>query len=235
MSVNTETLALTAFSCEECCRQSGIRNRLLEAQEARTKLVENAEKYLYDRGVPKRFLSATMEQFDGMDYLTEREEGLFLTGPRGIGKTHLAVAYMKHYLSKGEEFIVDGKIARDKLPLFISMPNLLFLIKQTWRDGSPVSEKDVIMKYADVGLLILDDLGAEASKDWSHQILYLIIDRRYGEMKKTVITSNLSIQEVSTDLDDRIASRIAGMCEIITLQGPDRRLEKGGNDAVKPK
>jgi DNA replication protein DnaC len=41
----------------------------------------------------------------------------------------------------------------------------------------------------------------------------------------TIITSNLTLEEVSEKVGDRIASRIAGMCKVIELKGIDRRVE----------
>ena len=40
------------------------------------------------------------------------------------------------------------------------------------------------------------------------------------------ISSNLTLDQIAARLDDRVASRIAGMCEVIRLQGKDRRLRK---------
>jgi integrase len=56
--------------------------------------------------------------------------------------------------------------------------------------------------------LYLDDLGTEKPTDWALQTLYLIIDRRYPEMMQTIISSNLNLDELSSRLGDRIASRI---------------------------
>ena len=51
------------------------------------------------------------------------------------------------------------------------------------------------------------------------------MDRRYREELRTIITSNLSIEEIQEKLDDRIASRIVGMCRVCILQGRDRRVK----------
>jgi hypothetical protein len=37
----------------------------------------------------------------------------------------------------------------------------------------------------------------------------------------------LTIDEIGVKYDDRIASRIAGMCEIVEMTGPDRRMMNG--------
>jgi DNA replication protein DnaC len=44
--------------------------------------------------------------------------------------------------------------------------------------------------------------------------------------KPTIITSNLSLDDIASHIHRRTASRIAGMSQIIKLQGPDWRLRK---------
>ena len=114
-------------------------------------------------------------------------------------------------------------------PLFITVPELLLMIRNTFnrktQHGENIpTESDIIERYSDIDILYLDDLGTEKPSDWAIQVLYLLIDRRYSEMKRTIISSNLSLNEISDRLDDRISSRIAGMCEIIKMTGKDRRI-----------
>ncbi len=109
-------------------------------------------------------------------------------------------------------------------PLLISVPELLLEIRDTF-NGNEISEKAIIDKYSWIDVLILDDLGVEKTSDWVLQTLYTIIDRRYREELRTIITSNLGIEEIREKLDDRIASRIVGMCRVCILQGRDRRIQ----------
>ena len=83
----------------------------------------------------------------------------------------------------------------------------------------------MLKDYFNTPLLILDDLGAEKTTDWALQSLYIIINKRLSEELQTIITSNLSLDELRDKIGDRIASRIAGMCKIVKLTGRDRRLK----------
>jgi DNA replication protein DnaC len=69
----------------------------------------------------------------------------------------------------------------------------------------------------------MDDLGTEKPSDWVIQTLYVIINSRYEEDKQTVITSNYSLEEIRKNLNDKIASRIIAMTEVIEIKGIDRR------------
>jgi len=112
----------------------------------------------------------------------------------------------------------------DRYPLFASLSEILLNIRQTFKKGSEGSEQSIISKYADVDYLLLDDVGVEKPSEWALQTIYLIIDRRYREMKSTFFSSNFSLSQLAKRLGDRITSRIAGMCEVIELKGKDRRL-----------
>ena len=64
--------------------------------------------------------------------------------------------------------------------------------------------------------------------------MYRLINYRYENMLRTFFASNLSLQELAERSGDRIASRIAEMCDIIEIGGEDKRLQKHGTDTNNP-
>jgi len=153
-----------------------------------------------------------------------KDESLFITGACGSGKTHLAVALMNAWFADGLKD-VEGKLIQTKgQAVFLPAVELFLEIKQSFdREGE--SEKTILDKYSDVSLLVIDDLGAEKVSDWSRMVLYLLIDRRYREMKQTIITSNLSQSELAS-IDDRIASRLSEMGLVLDLGKKDWRVKR---------
>lgn len=196
------------------------------------KMNDNLKALIRTTGVSPRHLNARLDDFDFKVNL-ETENGAFITGPVGTGKTHLISAiakeyvfrYAKHSDGSNDNFNPDAIGSEPKLPIFITLPEFLFELKQSYDNKTTDTEDYLLKKYSSCDVLLLDDLGAEKSSEWSIQILFLLIDRRYSQMKKTFISSNLSLKEISEQLDDRIASRINQMCDVLKLTGKDKRVQ----------
>ena len=205
-------------SCYEKHEQEIKENEQRELEERKLKkrayTQAHIEEILERRGVPRRYLQAMVDDFGKIKI---GNTGLFLSGSRGTGKTHLACAIIRKEILENTS---DNEYA---MPMFVSIPDLLLEIRHSFKSDG-ISEKEIIDKYSIVSLLVLDDLGIEKTSEWSIQTLYTIIDKRYRDIKRTIVTSNLTLKEIAQRLDDRISSRLAGMCDIVTLKGLDKRL-----------
>ena len=183
------------------------------------------EELLESRGVPKRYLNCTLDNFQTVGEGRKRtlkiareytkkiattDEGLFLTGSNGAGKTHLAVAIMR-------EFVLADHLNC----YFIKVPELLLNIREHIKKGW--SEKEEIEEYKDYGYLFLDELGVEKVSEWVLQDLYLILDGRSGALKPTIITSNLGLEEIEEHIGPRFVSRIVEMCKSVLMEFEDWR------------
>ena len=79
--------------------------------------------------------------------------GLFIAGPPGTGKTHLAAAIANHLIAQGKPVIC------------MTMIDLLERIKRTYSTTGG-SESDVLKIYKTVPLLVIDDIGKEPPTEW---------------------------------------------------------------------
>lgn len=94
----------------------------------------------------------------------------------------------------------------------------------------PEDEQRAINRLVRTELLVLDDLGIGSDTAYARQIFQEILDgRTYAYRAGLVITSKYSLDSLAQKLDDdTISSRLAGLCEIIEVQGADGRLGKPG-------
>jgi DNA replication protein DnaC len=139
-------------------------------------------------------------------------ENLYLWGPCGVGKTHLAHA-----------------IARRCFQETLSV-TILFApqLSRKVRMKDPDKEQAAIDEYVRCDVLILDDLGAGPDTAFSRQIMQEILDGRdFTDRPGLVVTSKYSLDELAAkQADDSIPSRLAGTCQVVAVKGIDHRLLK---------
>ena len=148
----------------------------------------------------------------------EIAKGLLFYGRAGSGKTHLACSIAR--------YLIEQKQIGVK---FVRIVDLLSDIRRTFDENENYrteNESELIGKYTKAPLLILDDLGSEKTTDWVRQILYQIIDEQWLEQMPIIITSNLTLNELDGRLEERITSRIAGMCQRVEMRDHDYRIKK---------
>jgi DNA replication protein DnaC len=138
---------------------------------------------------------------------------LVLMGVHGCGKTHLAAAMANARLQHG-------------LPtLFIVTPDLLDALRASFGgDGSSGYDK-VFYEVRSAPFLILDDFGAQSATPWAKEKLYQILNYRYNAQLPTVITTNLSLEEIDPALQSRMSDQ--EYCGVLAVIAPDFRKTRG--------
>ena len=144
-------------------------------------------------------------------------ENILLCGTVGIGKTFLSNCIAKEVLDKGHSV------------LYLSAFQLFDLMAKNSFSGNAPKEDFVAKQYPHIfesDLLIIDDLGTELANSFTLAGFFLVINERILRKKSTIISTNLSPQEILTTYTERTASRIISNYTMLKLSGSDIRLKK---------
>jgi DNA replication protein DnaC len=144
----------------------------------------------------------------------DKGQGLWLMGEVGTGKTTLAMLVSKTALEQGRSVAI------------YSLPKLLQEIRRTYDERAEHSYSELIDAMTSVDLLHVDDVGAERSNEWVLEQLYSVINTRYEDEKAVVLTTNLEVDELEKQIQQRTVSRLMEMCgDPLPLFGSDKRRE----------
>lgn len=141
---------------------------------------------------------------------------LLLSGNTGLGKTFLSACIAGAVARKGYSVVYDSVIHA-----FAQYDARRFA-----RDADQEQEaRKAVERYLRCDLLILDDLGSEATTTLVQSALYELIDARLKPECRTVISSNLSADDIRTRYSPQIASRLVGSFRELTFYGEDLRVK----------
>lgn len=160
---------------------------------------------------------------------------VYLYGEQGRGKTESACGALRKWIRDGiRPYEKDGKrFYADHSGKYVLMPEWMMQLRSTYSSRA-TTEEDAIESMAGVGMLVMDDLGKGKMNDWVVERIYMILDMRYRDGLRTVITTQYPIDrltalfEMATDEETALAirSRIEGMCSIREIGGIDMRTKK---------
>lgn len=203
-TVEPETIVFGGVACEVPgeCRCDGARAQReadeLAEKRAHAERIAGQRQTLYRKaGVRPRFKGAVADPTH-LEHV-ERGRGLYLVGDTNAGKTHAATALVKAYVDEhtSERF---GALVCDRTARIVNVPDLLSEWKATYGRGGE-DEADVTARYGDADLLVLDDMGKGAPTAWALERLYQVVNRRYDNLRPTVVTT----QYEAPDLGRRLA------------------------------
>lgn len=158
----------------------------------------------------KKISKNFIENFDNPE-----EKNLLFTGNTGLGKTFLSECIASELMKKGKNV------------LYQTSPVMLDRII-AYRFGK--EDSSIYNSLLSVDLLIIDDLGTESMNSMKFTELFNVINTRLlnqnNKITKTIISTNLNIQELFKNYDERIVSRLIGNYNICRFYGDDIRLMK---------
>ncbi len=156
-----------------------------------------------------------------LDEYQDQDKGLYFFGPLGTGKSYLASCLTNALAKKGK------KVA------FVNFPRLCTDLRNNYNTEDYLD--NTLRKLRTAYLLVLDDIGAENMTNFIRDdVLFTVLDYRMEHGKKTVFTSNCSIEMLQRRLAstsnssddvkaDRIIERIKALTDTVPVGGASRR------------
>jgi DNA replication protein DnaC len=139
-----------------------------------------------------------------IDYANTPEGWIYLYGPTGVGKSHLAAATGRALAN------------RNNLTLaYISEPELMKYLRQGWGQKGEESTDSRMTLLQEAGLLVIDDIGTahrgKGDRVWADEQILELLMPRYQHGRFTILTSNLKLDDID---EPRIRSRIKGQTNV---------------------
>lgn len=237
-TVHDESVGATyAVGVEYCPCEDGAAAQARHEARARANAEEAAQREAArvwdDIGIPPKLRRYTLDSYLALHdadaalvaklrrWLACPTAWLLLHGEAGTCKTGLSIALLEERRRAGDS------------ALYVVTPDFLDRIRLTYRQKGEddADATDVLASAASVGLLLLDDVGKTPLSEWGRSQLFTLVNRRDAHERRTIVTTNLSLDQLEAHVDSPTFDRIRGnACDaatgesfVIEMAGESRR------------
>lgn len=199
---------------------------LQQEAELRVKKQAQLDWFTNESGVPARYLESSLDNFTPYSTLQSmalsycnvfannpKDRTLILCGPNGTGKTHLAAGILRQ---------VKG--------LYVTLLEILYRLDSAKSFRSSGTEMQVLELYCKTPLLVIDEVGrgeTAGQKERQAEILYYILNERYGACLPTVICTNMGKVDLVRYMGEAVRDRLNETCIFCELDGESQRGKHG--------
>lgn len=148
-----------------------------------------------------------------IDTFSSEFRNILLYGDTGVGKTFLSHCVAKELIERSYSVI------------YFTASQLFDIFAKTVFDKDTDAETACEHIY-DCDFLIIDDLGTEFSNSFTASQLFICLNERILRKKSTMISTNLSLDDVKNLYSERTFSRITSAYTVLRLTGDDIRIQK---------
>ena len=175
-----------------------------------------------------------------LDYYSDKSDPKFGISPRLLMEQNLRLAKRFAQTFQGNLLFVGGTglgktflssciataATRQGYSVTYETASRLFSNMEKDRFNSDEKTQQVVRRYAQCDLLIIDDLGTELSGNFVTAALYSLLNDRLLSGKSTVVSTNLTVDEIRVRYSPQIASRLQGNFQTLAFLGEDIRVLK---------
>jgi DNA replication protein DnaC len=193
--------SVVPIGCPACRRDAQLRTLLKRTAIPPRFANSTFDNFTVESPQQQTALDACRDYANNFEKMHSRGVCMVLRGNVGTGKNHLACAIARQVSAHGYS------------SLLLTVAEAIQRIRATWGGGdrdrqSPESHTEIIERFSDVNLLILDEVGRQYGSEAERINLFEVIDARYRAMRPTIIISNLPPAEISTYLGGAAYDRL---------------------------
>lgn len=203
--------------------------------------IKQVTEFLYDQSNIRDYLSENNFSTLSFDYYEGEDLMRF---KRAVDASHALVDNFENEktnilffgtVGTGKSFL-SGCIAHDLIEkgyscIYFSAINLFEQISKYTFNSSSKEELYNLHDYLyNCDCLIIDDLGTENSNSFVASQLFSLINERNLRKRSTIISTNLSLEDIRDRYTDRILSRTVSSFNVFRLSGKDIRIQKRAQD-----
>ena len=147
-------------------------------------------------------------------FISDTEKNnLLIFGNTGVGKTFLTHCIARDIMQAGHSV------------LYLTATEFFdALLDKAFHQAE--ESLDLYEQIQECELLIIDDLGTERNTDFVISQLFVCLNDRILNQKSTIISTNLTLNEIKSNYTERTFSRISNHYKVLRLAGDDIRIQK---------
>ncbi|MBN3839238.1 ATP-binding protein [Burkholderia sp. Ac-20349] len=204
---DAEQAAQDAAEIRRNARRTSLMTGWQEAEIPKRFANASFKSYTVESPAQQTALDACAEYAQSWEAILESGRNLIMCGRPGTGKTHLSVAIARVVARKGA------------LPFFARTYEAVQFVRESYRPGSKLSERESIARFVEPDLLILDEVGVQGGGDNEQMILFAILNGRYDACKPTIVISNEPLEGIERYLTPRVVDRLReGGGQVLTFE-----------------
>lgn len=199
--------------CPDCKEARLAAERQAEAREQAERERMHLEAMLGQAAIPKRFMARSLDNFvaetpeqqhalsvtrefaENFAHHAERGDSLIFSGLPGTGKSHLGIALLQ-------------AVMPEHVGLYITCMGLIRAVRDTWGRDAERTEVEVLREFGTVDLLVIDEVGVQNGTDNEQSLIFDVLDRRYRDMRPTVMLTNQDKAGFKVFVGDRVFDRL---------------------------
>ena len=136
---------------------------------------------------------------------------LVFLGGRGNGKTQMAVELIRRTI-RGMQFkdaAYGSRGGRERVAWYLRAREIGMVLRQAYGVNRTESESDVIKKFVEPRLLVIDECQEKPVTEFGFSSLTLLLDKRYGAMRPTIMIANMNQAEFADVMGPSVVDRIS--------------------------